>query len=136
MKTPVSNVRSTFFKLAMVSLLLFNSFGILQAQSVSESPNAEIKYIGMVDDKLVFEVNYKNEAEAGFLLEIRDGNGFEFYSAKFKQKNFKKRYAIDKNELGNISLTFVLASEGNLQQQEFDVNTSSRIVDEIRVVKL
>ena len=136
MKTPVSNVRSTFFKLAMVSLLLFNSFGILQAQSVSKSPNAEIKYIGMVDDKLVFEVNYKNEAEAGFLLEIRDGNGFEFYSAKFKQKNFKKRYAIDKNELGNISLTFVLASEGNLQQQEFDVNTSSRIVDEIRVVKL
>ena len=96
MKTPVSNVRSTFFKLAMVSLLLFNSFGILQAQSVSKSPNAEIKYIGMVDDKLVFEVNYKNEAEAGFLLEIRDGNGFEFYSAKFKQKNFKKRYAIDK----------------------------------------
>ena len=136
MKTPVSNVRSTFFKLAMVSLLLFNSFGILQAQSVSKSPNAEIKYIGMVDDKLVFEVNYKNEAEAGFLLEIRDGNGFEFYSAKFKQKNFKKRYAIDKNELGNISLTFVVASEGNLQQQEFDVNTSSRIVDEIRVVKL
>ena len=136
MKTPVSNVRSTFFKLALVSLLLFNSFGILQAQSVSKSPNAEIKYIGMVDDKLVFEVNYKNEAEAGFLLEIRDGNGFEFYSAKFKQKNFKKRYAIDKNELGNISLTFVLASEGNLQQQEFDVNTSSRIVDEIRVVKL
>ena len=136
MKTPVSNVRSTFFKLAMVSLLLFNSFGILQAQSVSKSPNAEIKYVGMLDNKLVFEVNYKNEAEAGFILEIRDGDGFEFYSAKFKQKNFKKRYAIDKNELGNISLTFVLASEGNLQQQEFDVNTSSRIVDEIRVVKL
>ena len=136
MKTPVSNVRSTFFKLAMVSLLLFNSFGILQAQSVSKSPNAEIKYVGMLDNKLVFEVNYKNEAEAGFILEIRDGDGFEFYSAKFKQKNFKKRYAIDKNELGNISLTFVLASEGNLQQQEFDVNTSSRVVDEIRVVKL
>ena len=136
MKTPVSNVRSTFFKLAMVSLLLFNSFGILQAQSVSKSPNAEIKYVGMLDNKLVFEVNYKNEAEAGFILEIRDGDGFEFYSAKFKQKNFRKRYAIDKNELGNISLTFVLASEGNLQQQEFDVNTSSRIVDEIRVVKL
>ena len=136
MKTPMSNVRSTFFKLAMVSLLLFNSFNILQAQSVSKSPNADIKYVGMLDNKLVFEVNYKNEAEAGFILEIRDGNGFEFYSAKFKQKNFKKRYAIDKNELGNISLTFVLASDGNLQQQEFDVNASSRMVEEIRVVKL
>ena len=136
MKTPISNVRSTFFKLAMVSLLLFNSFNILQAQSVSKSPNAEIKYVGMMDNKLVFEVTYKNETEAGFLLEIRDGNGFEFYSAKFKQKNFKKRYAIDKNELGNISLTFVLASGGNLQQQEFDVNASSRMVEEISVVKL
>lgn len=136
MKTPISNVRSAFVKLAMVALIIFNSFGILQAQSLSKSPAAEIKYIGVVDNKLVFEVEYRNESEAGFLLEIRDENGYKFYSARFRQKNFRKKYAIDKAELGNSSITFVLAAKGNVQQQEFDVNASSRIVEEVSVVKL
>jgi hypothetical protein len=63
-------------------------------------------------------------------------NGFEFYTGKFKQKNFKKKYAIDKSELNNTSISFVLASQGNVQQQEFDINASSRLVEEISVVKL
>ena len=136
MKTPILNVRTAFIKLAFVSLFIVNSFGILQAQPFSKSPSAEIKYLGMVDDKLVFEVEFKNDAESTFQLEIKDEKGYQFYSAKFKQKNFRKKYAIDKSELGNASITFVLASEGGLQQQEFDINATSRLVEEVSVVKL
>ncbi|HYO20873.1 MAG TPA: hypothetical protein VER36_00620 [Flavisolibacter sp.] len=136
MKTPISNVRSAAIKLAMVSLIIFNSFGVLQAQSLSKSPAADIKYLGMVDDKLVFEVEFKNDEESTFQLEIKDEKGYQFYSAKFKQKTFRKRYAIDKAELGNSSITFVLATKGNVQQQEFDVNATSRLVEEVSVVKL
>jgi hypothetical protein len=136
MKTQSSAVRSTIIKVVMVWMLIVNSFAAIQAQKTSTSPNAEIKYIGIVDDKLVFEVEYKNASEVPFILEIRDGNGFEFYTGKFKQKNFRKKYAIDKSEIGNTSISFVVASQGNVQQQDFDVNASSRLVEEVSVVKL
>ena len=136
MKTQLSAVRNTIIKFTMILLLTGSSLSAVQAQKASPSPNAEIKYIGIVDNKLVFEVEYKNASEVPFILEIRDANGFEFYTGKFKQKNFRKKYAIDKSELNNTSISFVLASQGNVQQQEFDINASSRVVEEISVVKL
>jgi hypothetical protein len=136
MKTQSSAVRNTIIKITMVLLLVVNSFSAINAQKFSDSPNAEVKYVGIIDNKLVFEVEFKNASEVPSILEIRDGNGFEFYTGKFKQKNFKKKYAIDKSELSNTSISFVLASQGNVQQQEFDINASSRLVEEISVVKL
>jgi len=136
MKTQSSAVRNTIMKATMIVLFLVNSFGAINAQKSSDSPNAQVKYVGVVDNKLVFEVEFKNASEAPFILEIRDGQGFEFYTGKFKQKNFKKKYAIDKSEINNTSISFVLASQGNVQQQDFDINASSRVVEEISVVKL
>src|SRR5205085_11008227 len=90
MKTQSSVVRNTIIKVAMVCLLIVNSFSAINAQKFSNSPNAEIKYVGIVDNKLVFEVEYKNASEVPFILEIRDANGYEFYTGKFKQKNFRR----------------------------------------------
>lgn len=136
MKTQSTVVRNTIIKVTMICLLIVNSFSAINAQNLSNSPNAEIKYVGIVDNKLVFEVEYKNVSGVPFILEIRDADGFEFYTGKFKQKNFRKKYAIDKSELRNTSISFVLASQGNVHQQEFDINASSRVVEEISVVKL
>ena len=136
MKTQSSTVRNMIIKVTMILVLAANSFGAINAQNLTNSPNAEIKYIGIVDNKLVFEVEYKNASEVPFILEIRDAQGYEFYTGKFKQKNFKKKYAIDRSELSNTSISFVLASKGNVQQQEFNINASSRLVEEISVVKL
>ena len=136
MKNDVSNVRSTFVKMAMLVVLLANSFNLLHAQNISTSPEPEIKYIGVFDDQLVFEIEYNNEAQSPFSLEIRDENGYQFYFSKFKQKGFKKKYAISKAELGNSSITFLLTAHGNSTKQVFDVNASSRVVEEVSVVKL
>ena len=136
MKTQSWSVRSTFFKVVMVITLIANSFNSIQAQKLSKSPDAEIKYIGMVDDKLVFEVAFTNAQEHPFALEIRDADGFQFYSGRFKHKNFRQKFAIEKSELGNTSINFVLASKGSIEQQEFNINASSRVVEEVSVVKL
>ena len=136
MKNQSASVRYTIAKVVMFLVLAVNSFGIIQAQKVSNSPSAEIKYVGIVDDKLVFEIEYKNDPQNVFSLEIKDEDGYQFYFGKFKQKSFRKQYAIDKEELGNSSITFVLAAQGNVQKQVFDVNLKSRTVDEISVVKL
>jgi hypothetical protein len=136
MKTQSSTVRNAFFKLVLVWLLIVNTFGIVQAQPPSDSPSAEMKYIGIVDDKLVFEIEYKNDAQNTFTLEIKDEEGFQFYHGKFKQKSFKKQFAISKDELGDNSITFLLAAQGKVQKQVFDINPTSRMVEEVSVVKL
>ena len=136
MKTQSSTVRNAILKLVLVWLLIVNAFGIAQAQPLSDSPSAEMKYIGMVDDKLVFEIEYKNESQNVFTVEIKDEDGFQFYQGKFKQRAFKKQFAISKDELRNNSITFVLAAQGKLQKQTFDINATSRLVEEVSVVKL
>ena len=136
MKNQLLKARYTFFKLAMICMLLVNSAAVLQAQTLSKSPEAEIKYVGVVDGKYVFEVGYTNDAQNVFSVEIKDEQGYQFYFGKFKQKGFKKQYAIDKAELGNGSITFLLAAQGNVQKQIFDITTTSRTIDEVSVVKL
>jgi hypothetical protein len=136
MKTLVSTARYSIFKLAMICVLLVNSAAVLQAQTRSNNPQAEIKYVGVVDDKYVFEVVYPNDAQNIFSLEIKDEQGYQFYFSKFKQKGFKKQYAIDKFELGNGSITFVLAGQNGVQKQVFDINSTTRTIDEVSVVKL
>ena len=136
MKTQSSTVRNTILKLVMVCLLIANCFGTINAQSLPKSPAADIKYIGMLDDKLVFEIDYKNEAQNVFTLEIKDEEGYQLYHGKFKQKAFKKQFAINREELGNNAITFLIAAQGIVQKQSFDVNTYNKALDEVLVVKL
>jgi hypothetical protein len=136
MKTQVSKARYSVLKLAMICLLLVNTVSLLQAQTNTNNPQAEIKYVGVVDDKYVFEVVYPNETQNVFSLEIKDEEGYQFYFSKFKQKSFKKQYAIDKFEMGNGSITFVISGQNGVQKQVFDINSSVRTIDEVSVVKL
>lgn len=136
MKTQASKARYAFFKLAMICVLLVNSATLLQAQSRPNNSQADIKYVGLVNDKYVFEVVYQNDAQDMFSLEIKDGQGYQFYFNRFKQRGFKKQYAIDKFELGNGSITFVLSAQNGVQKQEFDINSTTRTIDEVSVVKL
>ena len=136
MKTQSSGLRYTLVKFIMVWVLLVNSLGILQAQGLSKSPSAEIKYIGIVDDKLVFEIAYNSDGQNVFSVEIKDEAGYQFYYGKFKQKSFRKQFAIDKAELNNSSISFELSSLGSVKKEVFDINASARIVEEVSVVKL
>lgn len=123
-------------RLLLVGFFAANSFGFVQAQqSPSKSIGAEIKYIGLLDSKLVFQVDYHNADQKSFSIEITDQDGFEFYSARFKQKGFVGRYAIDKLELGNNTISFTVLSDGKKVEQSFDVNTSLRLAEEKSVVK-
>ena len=136
MKNQLSGIVYAFFKLFLVALLLLQSTVILHAQTVIETPGAEIKYIGVVDNKLVFQINYRNDGPTPFSLEIKDNQGYQFYFGKFKEKSFQKLYAIDKAELGENELTFEFSAKGKVQKQVFEINTSSRLVEELNVTQL
>ena len=138
MKNRTTTARNQFFKLALTGIIAAGSLTSANAQkSLTTSPTPQIQYIGTLDDKLVFEVAFDNKSQEGFTVEIRDAQGYEFYFDRFRDKTFNKKFAIDKAELGNNSITFTVATKTLIQQTVvFDVNSSYRVVEEISVVKL
>lgn len=89
-----------------------------------------------MNDKLLFGVEYNNDNAEPFTVEVKDGEGYVFFNSRFKDKKFRKFFAIDKSELEKTSITIQLATKGNIQKQVFDVNTTSRLVEEVSVVRL
>lgn len=135
MKTQTATVRSTFTRAFFAGLLAMSSFSVVKAQNANK-PEADIRYAGTYNDKLIFEVDYKNDTQEPFTLEIKDGEGYVFYNSRFKEKSFRKYFALDKSELFKTSITIQVATKNAIQKQVFDVNTTTKTVDEISVVKL
>lgn len=137
MKNQHSATGKAVRQLAVAFFLTLGSFGSLHAQNnAPKSSDATINYVGTSGENYVFQVDYANAAQKDFFLEIKDQNGFQFYSGRFQDANFKKRFAISKEELAGTSLTFTLSIKGTDKVQTFDVNTTSRLVEEVSVVKL
>jgi hypothetical protein len=137
MKTQTSGIRSSFARLFFAVVLSASSFSFVQAQETPQKgADADIRYAGIMGDKIVFQVVYSNEKGEPFAVEIKDQQGYQFYAAHFKDKGFKKYFAIDKSEIDRASITFVLSAKGTEQKQVFDVNTTAKVQEEISVVKL
>lgn len=125
-------------RLLATGLFIAGSFSAAQAQDTTKPVNAEIRYAGSVNDKLHFVVEYENKTAEPFTVELKDGDGYVFYNSRFKDKKFRKFFAIDKSELDNAkaSITIQVANKSGVEKQVFDINTTSRLVQEVSVVKL
>ncbi|HVF97376.1 MAG TPA: hypothetical protein VM871_08655 [Flavisolibacter sp.] len=135
-KNQTSGNRS-FARLLFTGLMAAGSFSLVQAQeTTAKSPGAEIRYAGTVNDRLIFGVEFGNETAQPFTLEIKDGEGYVFYNSRFKETKFKRYFAIDKAELDKTSITIQLETKNAVKKQVFDINTTSRIVEEVSVVRL
>jgi hypothetical protein len=137
MKTQTTtSIRSSFAKFLAAGLLTAGSFSMVQAQDSTKTPEADIRYAGTMNDKLLFGVEYKNESAQPFTVELKDADGYVFYVSRFNDKQFRKFFAIDKYELDKASIIIQLATKDGIQKQVFDVNTTSKMVQEVSVVKL
>lgn len=133
-----TSIRSFFSKALFAAALTAGSFSAVHAQNApAENPvNANIRYAGTLNDKILFEVSYKNAGEKPFTVEVRDGDGYVFFTGRFKDKEFKKYFALDKSEILKTSINISVAAKDAVQRQVFDVTATSHTVDEVSVVKL
>ena len=134
MKTQTAaNLRRSFASLLAAGLLTAGSFSTAQAQEKTKTADADIKYAGTINNKLVFGVEYSNDNEQPFFVEVKDAEGYVFYSSRFKDKKFHKFFAIDKSELSKGSLVIQVDTKAGSQKQVFDINTTSRLVEDVNV---
>ncbi|MDB5208877.1 MAG: hypothetical protein JWR72_3952 [Flavisolibacter sp.] len=131
-----SKSRTIPFRLLLAGLLFIGSTSLVQAQeNVVPASAPNVKYVGIVDARYVFQVDFQNDAPE-FTLEIKDQQGYQLFVDRFNTKKFRKQFAIEKGDFGDNAITFTFVSKGIIQKQVFDISTFSRVVEEVSVVKL
>ncbi len=134
MKNLSMALRSKFT--AFLFLFLASAPFVAPAQNYDLVKPEVVKYIGVVDNQFVFQLNYDNAAGEVFTVTVRDEVGNLLYSGKFSDKKFSKQFRMDKTELGNANLSFTLTTQNEKQSQVFKVATTSRVVDVVVITKL
>lgn len=99
------------------------------AQTSGNTPALEIKYAGTQGNHLLFDVTYNNDNAEPFTVDITDAEEFNFYSEKFRDRVFSRRFAVNRTGLTN-TLVFEVGSANGKKRQVFFVNGAIRLVEE------
>ena len=100
-----------------------------------QSESAIVKYLGMQDDMIVFNVSYANPEGSKFQLIIKDQDGTQLYQNIFNEKTFYKQFRLPKADKDRIIFVIRNGKEAEMVKT-FEVNVNSRFVQEIAVRKL
>ena len=103
---------------------------------VENSSKPVVKYLGTENNQLAFQVDFDNTTDRSFNISIKDEDGNLMYADRFKEKKFSKKFLVNPSEYGTMKLTFVVTTLNDRQSQVFNINTNSRVVDDVVVTKL
>ena len=130
-------VRKTMLHFGLASLFVF-AIVPLKAQSPVKPANVpvEIRYLGMMDNLPVFQIEFENTTSEVYVVSIKDGEGNILYTEKVKAKKFVKKFKWDRSDPDQSRLTFTLSSHKESHSQVFEINTNIRVVEDVVVTKL
>lgn len=129
-------VKRSIFSLGFTGFLLIGATSVASAQTLANSPNANVKYIGALDGQPVFRVQLDNQAGDIYHLTIKDDSGNILYAEKIRDKQFSKKFKFENSDRENVKLTFILQGKDGSQAQQFKVNSNTRVWNDVVVTTL
>ena len=123
-------VKKSIF-LGFTSLLLIGA-----ASAQAKLPEPTIKYIGTLDGQPVFKVDLDNQNNSVYHLTIKDETGDVLYAEKIKSKEVSKKFKFENSDRNSVKLTFLVEGKEGSQSQEFQVNTSTKVWNDVVVTSL
>jgi hypothetical protein len=124
-----------------LSKLLFGASFLLivstaHAQSTESGANdATVKYLGVQDDLLVFDVSYTNPTGGKFQIVVKDQDGNPIYQSLFTEKTIYKQFRLPKSEKDRVVFVIRDFRDADIVKA-FDINVNSRIIHEVAVRKV
>lgn len=133
-----NGIRKAIFRIGLASFVFIGLIpGFAKAQGKYDPvPNASVNYVGDIDGEPVFQVALNNNTGNVYNLTIKDQEGTVFYSEKFSDKNFIKKFKFDKGDHEDVKLTFILSSPTEKKDQVFQVNTNVQVLKDVVVTRL
>lgn len=95
----------------------------------------ELKFIGNLKNQPLFQMTFTSEEENDFTITIRD----EYYNVLYKENvkggSFIKNFVLN-TDLGDAGLKFEISSKNYEKPVVFEINTYSRVVEDVVVSKV
>lgn len=132
MKNRMNILRSLGF--IAVFAFLFAPVTLLASDTKPALP-VEIKYVGSIDYKPVFQIDFENVEGTEVNLLLRDEDGTIIYSEFVKDKKYSRKIQLE-NIDRNARLTLSLRTKKGTQTQVFQINKNTRIVEDVVVAKI
>lgn len=140
MKQNIFNIRK-FFTFSLFTLLLTGTSLLSMAGggngggTTGNASAAEVKYIAGKDGENLFNVVYNNTSGSHFTLTLLDAEGNQLFQSQYSDKKFDKKFKLaDPDEFGKV--TFIIRNYGDNSVQRFEVNSNSRMVEDVEVKEI
>jgi len=101
----------------------------------NDTPVVSLKYIGLVQNQPMFQLDLNSVEETDFYVSIKDQNGQVFFSEKIRAKNFTRNFRLD-TESVDASVLKVEVRDGNKKPEVFTINRNTRYYEETSISKL
>jgi hypothetical protein len=127
-------IAGTMVVCALVVTSFSHTVSAQQLTTVKNTP--EIKYIGTVQNKLVFQVDLQGTPDNAMFVSIKDDEGYVLFTEKIKNNKFSRKFAFDKEEFEGKKLSFVIYDTSATTAQTFEVSRNLRFVEDVVITRL
>jgi len=122
------------------TIALFVAFSLMATVSWAndgrnDTPAVSLKYIGLVQNQPMFQLDLNSVEETDFYVSIKDQEGRVIYNEKIKAKTFTRNFRLDTESLDDAILK-VEVRDGNKKPEVFTINRNTRYYEETSISKL
>ena len=98
-------------------------------------PAAQLKYLGILKNQPVFQLDLSSVNEQQFTISIKDQFGESLYTERVKAKAYTKKFLLDLDNLGDAVLRVEVKS-GRNKPEVFKINRNTKYYEETSISKL
>jgi hypothetical protein len=131
MKTKIKN----YATIALFMAFSFMTTIVSANDGNKDTPGAELKYLGLINNQPIFQLNVNSDKEEYFVISVKDQFGETLYSEKVKTKIFTRNFRLDTENLDDAMLRVEVRS-GNKKPEVFTINRNTRFYEETSINKL
>jgi hypothetical protein len=136
LRTVKNYTRRAFTGVMVVCVLMVTCLPVAaEAQKFALEPkNPEVRYLGTVQDKLVFQIDLPRVSPDQY-ISIKDEDGMTLFTEKIRDNKFSRKFAFEKEEFEGKKLSFVIYGGKETTAQTFQVTRNMRVVEDLVITR-
>jgi hypothetical protein len=143
MKQQLVQSASKITRKAFTATLILSAFlgsflpftGFSQGQYLAKNNNPVIRYLGVLEDKLIFQIDLNGAPNDKLLVSIKDDDGNLLFSERVKDQKFSRKVAIEKEMFEGRKVMFIIQGAKESSEQTFQVSRNTRLVEDVVVAR-
>ena len=131
-------LRSAFAGIMVVCALMLTGLPLAaDAQTLATYSNhPEIKYLGTIQGKMVFQIDLQNIAANNQFVSIKDEEGNILYTERVRDNKFSRKFAFDQEEFEGRKVSCIIQGGKERTAQTFEVARNMRLVEDLVITRL